>query len=354
MVSPLRIAQVAPVIYPTPPRGAGGTERVVSDLTEALMAMGHDVTLIGPSDSVTTARHLSAHPSLSALEAYHGPVAPGVPAALEAAQLGLLAAHLTEFDIVHCHGEFAHAAVLGSRIGRSLTTVHWRLDELDRKLFFHSFPELPVAAISQAQARDLPRANRAGVVHHGIPLDRFAAGPGGEGVAFIGRMTDQKRPDIAIRVARAAGRSTRLAGGIDVGNPRYFDERVAPLLGDDAVHVGEVDDRAKQALLGEAAALLFPINWPEPFGLVMIEAMACGTPVIAWDRGSVREVVEPGVTGFIVKTEDDAVEALGRIDTLDRARVRKRFEERFTATRMAEDYVTLYRQRIALAQGAGA
>ena len=354
MVSPLRIAQVAPVIYPTPPRGTGGTERVVSDLTEALMAMGHDVTLIAPSDSVTTARHLSAHPSLSALEAYHGRVAPGVPAALEAAHLGLLAAHLAEFDIVHCHGEFAHAAVLGSRIGRSLTTVHWRLDELDRRLFFHSFPELPVAAVSQAQARDLPRANRAGVVHHGIPVDRFVAGPGGKGVAFIGRMTDQKRPDVAIRAARAAGRPIRLAGGVDVGNPRYFDERVAPLLGDDAVHVGEVDDRAKQVLLGEAAALLFPIDWPEPFGLVMIEAMACGTPVIAWDRGSVREVVEPGVTGFIVKTEEEAVAALAEVDTLDRARVRARFEERFTATRMAEDYVTLYRQRIALAQGAGA
>jgi glycosyltransferase involved in cell wall biosynthesis len=354
MVSPLRIAQIAPVIYPTPPRGTGGTERVVSDLTEALMAMGHDVTLIAPSDSVTTARHLSAHPSLSALEAYHGPVAPGVPAALEAAQLGLLAQHLTEFDVVHCHGEFAHAAVLGDRIGRSLTTVHWRLDELDRALFFHSFPELPVAAISQAQARDLPRANRAGVVHHGIPAERFVAGPGGEGVVFIGRMTDQKRPDVAIRVARAAGQPIRLAGGIDVGNPRYFEEWVAPLLGDDAIHVGEVDDRAKQALLGEAAALLFPIDWPEPFGLVMIEAMACGTPVIAWDRGSVREVVEPGVTGFIVKTEEEAVAALARIDTIDRARVRARFEERFTATRMAEDYVTLYRQRIALASGAGA
>ncbi len=354
MVSPLRIAQIAPVIYPTPPRGTGGTERVVSDLTEALMAMGHDVTLIAPSDSVTTARHLSAHPSLSALEAYHGPVAPGVPAALEAAQLGLLARHLNEFDIVHCHGEFAHAAVLGDRIGRSLTTVHWRLDELDRKLFFHSFPELPVAAISQAQARTLPRANRAGVVHHGIPTERFVAGPGGDGVVFIGRMTDQKRPDVAIAVARAAGRPIRLAGGIDVGNPRYFEERVAPLLGDDAVHVGEVDDRAKQALLGEAAALLFPIDWPEPFGLVMIEAMACGTPVIAWDRGSVREIVENGVTGFVVQDEQEAVAALTTIDTLDRARVRARFEERFTATRMAQEYVALYRQRIALSQGAAA
>ncbi len=348
MVYPLRIAQLAPVIYPTPPGGTGGTERVVSDLTEALVAMGHAVTLIAPSDSITTARHLFAHPSLRALEARHGRVAPGVPAALEAAQLGLLQQHLAEFDIVHCHGEFAHAAVLGHRIGCSLTTVHWRLDELDRQLFFRSFPTLPVAAISAAQARDLPSSNLAGVVHHGIPAERFHVGPGGAGVAFIGRMTDQKRPDVAIRVARAAGRPIRLAGGIDVGNPGYFDRAVAPLLGDDAVHVGEVDDRAKQGLLGDAAALLFPIDWPEPFGLVMIEAMACGTPVIAWDRGSVREVVEDGVTGFIVSSEAEAVAALARIDSIDRTTVRRRFDERFTATRMAQDYVALYRQQLAL------
>ncbi|MGN5375654.1 glycosyltransferase [Sphingomonas hankookensis] len=157
-------------------------------------------------------------------------------------------------------------------------------------------------------------------------------------------MTDQKRPDAAIRVARAAGRPIRLAGGIDVGNPRYFAEQVVPLLGEDAVHVGEIDDRAKQGLLGEAAALLFPIDWPEPFGLVMIEAMACGTPVIAWDRGSVREVVDPGVTGFIVRSEDEAVAALAMIGTIDRAGVRERFEARFTAARMAEDYVAIYRK----------
>jgi glycosyltransferase involved in cell wall biosynthesis len=348
MAAPLRIAQLAPVIYPTPPGATGGTERIVSDLTEALVALGHDVTLIAPSDSITSARHLSAHPSLKALEAHLGPVAPGVPAALEAAQLGLLRQHLNEFDMVHCHGEFAHAAVLGDRIGCSLTTVHWRLDELDRKLFFRSFPDLPVAAISAAQARDLPRANRAGVVHHGIAADRFVPGSGGAGVAFVGRMTDQKRPDVAIRVARAAGRPIRLAGGIDVGNPRYFADHVAPLLGEDAVHVGEIDDRAKQGLLGEAAALLFPIDWPEPFGLVMIEAMACGTPVIAWDKGSVREVVEDGVTGFVVRSEEQAVAALARIDTIDRAVVRERFEARFTAARMAADYVALYRQLIAL------
>ncbi len=348
MTLPLRIAQLAPVIYPVPPGGTGGTERVVSDLTEALVAMGHQVTLIAPADSVTTARHLFAHPSLKALEARHGRVAPGVPAALEAAQLGLLRQHLDEFDIVHCHGEFAHAAVLGDRIGCSLTTVHWRLDELDRQLFFRSFPTLPVAAISAAQARDLPPSNLAGIVHHGIPVDRFRVGPGGRGVAFIGRMTDQKRPDVAIRVARAAGRPIRLAGGIDVGNPGYFDRAVAPLLGDDAVHVGEVTDRQKQVLLGEAAALLFPIDWPEPFGLVMIEAMACGTPVIAWDRGSVRDVIEQGVTGFVVGSEAEAVDALARIETLDRARVRERFAARFTATRMAADYIALYRQQIAL------
>ncbi|MFD1950844.1 glycosyltransferase family 4 protein [Sphingomonas arantia] len=339
----LRIAQVAPVIFPTPPVDHGGTERVVSDLTEALVALGHDVTLYAPSDSVTSARLRSAHPSLSALErAAGGPVAPGVPGVLEAAQLDMVARAIDEHDIVHVHGEFAHAAVLAGR--PALTTIHWRVDELDRKLFFAHFDRLQVAAISGAQAADIPASNLAGVVHHGIAEDRYRLGDGAGGyLAFIGRMTDQKRPDVAIRVARAAGRPIRLAGTIDVGNPRYFEDRVRPLLGTDAEYVGPVDDGAKQGLLGDAAALLFPIDWPEPFGLVMIEAMACGTPVIAWDRGSVREVIEEGVTGFVVRDETEALAAIARLPSIDRAQVRRRFEARFGARRMATDYVALYR-----------
>ena len=346
----LRIAQLAPVIFPTPPTGSGGTERIVHDLTEALVAKGHDVTLFAPSDSVTTARLVAGAPSLAALQAAHGRVAPGVPAALEAILLGELRARVDTFDIVHCHGEFAHAAVLGDRRGRSITTVHWRLDELDRQIFFAAFPDLPVAAISRAQAAALPSANLAGVVHHGIAADRYAPGGGQSGyLAFIGRMTDQKRPDRAIAIARAAGMPVRLAGAIDVGNPDYFAKNVAPALGPDVVHVGELDDAAKQRFLGDATALLFPIDWPEPFGLVMIEAMACGTPVIAWNRGSVAEIVEPGVTGFVVESEAEAVAAVAQARMLDRAAIRRRFEQRFTADRMADDYVALYRARIAAA-----
>ncbi len=285
---------------------------------------------------------------MSALERAHGRVAPGVPAALDALQLEALRLRLGSFDIVHCHGEFAHAALLGTHRRRSLTTVHWRVDELDRALFFAGFPDLPVAAISAAQEAGIPAANRAGVVHHGIDRDRYAfSSRPGDHVAFVGRMTDQKRPDVAIRVARAAGVPIRLGGTIDVGNPEYFDRQVRPLLGPDATYLGPVDDPAKGALLGAARALLFPIDWPEPFGLVMIEAMACGTPVIAWNRGSVPEIVEDGVTGFIVSSEEEAVAALARVAGLDRALVRRRFEARFTAERMARDYLAVYRRLLA-------
>jgi glycosyltransferase involved in cell wall biosynthesis len=342
---PLRIAQLAPVIFPVPPAGSGGTERIVHDLTEALVGMGHQVFLFAPSDSRSSATLVPGAPSLAALEQAHGRVAPGVPAVLEAILLDQLRERLDDFDIVHCHGEFAHAALLDTRRRHSVTTIHWRVDELDRQLFFAHFPDLPVAAISHAQADALPPGNLAGVVHHGIARDRYRKGPGDGGyLAFIGRMTDQKRPDRAIAIARAAGVPIRLAGAVDVGNPRYFDTHVAPALGADVLHIGEVDDAGKQTLLGTASALLFPIDWPEPFGLVMIEAMACGTPVIAWNRGSVPEIVEQGVTGFIVESEAEAVAAVAWAAGLSRNNIRARFEARFTADRMAEDYVALYRR----------
>ncbi|KQP23842.1 glycosyl transferase family 1 [Methylobacterium sp. Leaf102] len=343
--SAIRVAQVAPNIFPTPPLHHGGTERVVHDLSVALQNLGVEVTLFAPSDSATDIPRVGDYPSLAALEAREGQVAPGVPSALEALQMEALARRLDSFDIVHCHGEFAHAAILGARRCRSLTTVHWRVDERDRALFFAGFPDLPVAAISAAQEAGVPAANRAGIVHHGIARDRYALNSNPKGhLAFVGRMTDQKRPDTAIRVARAAGLTIRLAGTVDVGNPDYFDRAVRPLLDDDAVYVGPVDDAAKGRLLGDARALLFPIDWPEPFGLVMIEAMACGTPVIAWNRGSVPEIIEDGITGFIVSSEAEAVAALARVGDLDRARVRKRFEARFTSERMAADYLSIYRR----------
>ncbi|KQT61165.1 glycosyl transferase family 1 [Methylobacterium sp. Leaf456] len=341
----LRVAQIAPNIFPVPPLHHGGTERIVHDLSIALRNIGVEVTLFASSDSVTDLARVGDHPSLAALERRFGRVAPGVPAALDALQLEALRRRLDDFDIVHAHGEFAHAALLGARRRHSLTTVHWRVDELDRALFFAGFPDLPVAAISAAQNKGIPQANQAGVVHHGLAADRYALSraPGAH-VAFVGRMTDQKRPDVAIRVARAAGLPIRLGGTIDVGNPDYFERMVRPLLGPDATYLGPVDDRAKSDLLGGARALLFPIDWPEPFGLVMIEAMAHGTPVIAWNHGSVLEIIEDGVTGFVVASEEEAVAALARIDRLDRSEVRRRFEARFTAERMARDYLALYQR----------
>ncbi|KQT69095.1 glycosyl transferase family 1 [Aureimonas sp. Leaf460] len=341
----VRVAQVAPTIFPVPPEDHGGTERVIHDLSVALLNLGVQVTLFAPSDSATDVTRIGSLPSLVGLEKIYGRVPPSIPAVLEAARMEDLRRNLPAFDIVHCHGEFFHAALLGERRRHSLTTIHWRVDELDRELFFRTFPDLPVAAISASQGAQLPASNLAGMVHHGIERDRyrFSAGPCTH-LAFIGRMTDQKRPDTAIRVAAAAGREIRLAGTIDVGNPLYFEREVRPLLSESAVYVGPLGDRAKGELLAGAEALLFPVDWPEPFGLVMIEAMASGTPVIAWDRGSVSEVVENGVTGFVVRSEAEAVEAIGRLGSIDRAGVRRRFEERFTSERMARDYLALYRR----------
>jgi len=341
----LRIAQVAPVIFPVPPVDSGGTERIVHDLTEELVAMGHDVTLLGPSDSRTSARLLATSPSLSQWQQRQDNVPPGVPGVLEALVLEQLRQHLDQFDVIHCHGEFCHAALLGERRRHSLTTIHWRVDELDRQLFFAGFPDLPVAAISRAQGAVIPTSNRLGMVYHGLDPARFNLGNGrGKYLAFIGRMTDQKRPDRAIDVARAGGHELRLAGDIDAGNPLWFDRHVAPELDAQILYIGPVDDRHKQSLLGNALALLFPIDWPEPFGLVMIEAMACGTPVIAWRNGAVEEIIEEGVSGFVVGSHAEAVEAVRRAPELDRQRVREAFLERFTARRMAQDYVRLYRQ----------
>ncbi|MBB4657845.1 glycosyltransferase family 4 protein [Parvularcula dongshanensis] len=335
----MRIAQVCPLFLTVPPADRGGTERVVFDLTEALVRAGHDVTLFAADGSLTSARLIGQGPAISAIE----DAPPGLPGAREAVMLDAVAARAGAFDVIHCHTEFAHAAVLRDVRERTLTTVHWRLDQADRNAFFEGFPDLPIAAISKDQGSAYVGANLRGVVHHGLDADRYEAGPGGGGyAAFIGRMTDQKRPDAAIRIARGAGLSCRLAGGVDLGNPRYFRERVEPLLGTDAVFVGPVGDAAKQDFLGGAEALLFPIDWPEPFGLVMIEAMACGTPVIAYRRGSVPEVIEEGVTGFIVETEDEAAAALIRARTLDRAQVRARFEARFTADHMAAGYASIY------------
>ena len=336
----MRIAQVCPLLLPVPPAGAGGTERVIADLTEALTARGHDVTVFAAEGSLVVGTLAAQGAAVSTVR----DAPPSLLAAREAVMLGEVARQADRFDAIHCHTEFAHALALRDVASRTLTTVHWRADQADRRAFFAGFPDLPVAAISAAQAEDYAGSNLRGVVPHGIPPRRYALGVGGGGYAvFIGRMTDQKRPDAAIRIARRAGYACRLAGSVDPGNPDYFADHVRPLLGADAVHVGAVTDEDKQALLGRAEALLFPIDWPEPFGLVMIEAMACGTPVVAFRRGAAPEVVEDGVTGFVVDTEAEAAEALRAAARLDRARIRARFEARFTADRMAAGYEAIYR-----------
>jgi glycosyltransferase involved in cell wall biosynthesis len=312
-----------------------------------MQRQGCKVTLFAASDSTTPVTRIGSLPSLQFLESEHGTVPPSIPAVLESVTLDEVRQRLDEFDILHFHGEFFHATLLGDQRPKSLTTIHWRVDELDRKLFFKAFPDLPVAAISASQQSGIPEANRAGVVHHGVDGDRFDPSfDPGTYLAFIGRMTDQKRPDKAIDVAVECGHPIKLAGTVDVGNPLYFDTYVRPKLGDGVEYVGPVGDAAKSELLRGATALLFPIDWPEPFGLVMIEAMACGTPVIAWNKGSVAEVVEDGVTGFIVENEAQAIEAVNKVASLDRRRIRARFEERFTADRMARDYIDIYQRML--------
>ncbi len=343
----IRVAHIAPSILPVPPNDHGGTERVIHDLCVAMKIQGCDVTLFAASESTTPVKLVGRLPSLQRLEAEHGSVPPSIPSVLESVRMDEVRQRLSDFDILHFHGEFFHAALLGDQRSKSLTTIHWRVDELDRQLFFEAFPDLPVAAISASQQSGIPRANRAGVVLHGVAKERFEPcfAPGSH-LAFIGRMTDQKRPDRAIEVAKRCGQPLKLAGTIDVGNPLYFDKHVRSSLGEGIDYVGPVGDVEKNTLLRNSTALLFPIDWPEPFGLVMIEAMACGTPVIAWNKGSVCEVIEDGVTGFIVENEDQAVEAVGRIGSLDRRKVRARFEQRFTSDRMAREYIDIYERML--------
>ena len=341
----LQIAVVAPMLLPVPPQNAGGTERVIHDLIHGVIKLGHSVTLFGPLDSAVGGSVQGPSVSVSRLQREHSRVPGATLAVLEAALLDRVRRNADRFDAIHLHTEFAHAAVLHEVRSRTLTTVHWRCDELDRQLFFEAFPDLPVAAISADQAKSIPPSNLRGVVHHGFDAGRYRAGPGSsDTLAFLGRMTDQKRPEWAIELARRTGKTLKLAGNIDGGNPAHFRDHVAPHLGPTIEYLGEVDDRGKQALFGEAAALVLPVDWPEPFGLVMIEAMACGTPVIAWKRGAVPEVIEDGATGFVVNSMDEAERAVARLDEIDRAHVRARFEERFSADRMARDYCRIYRQ----------
>jgi glycosyltransferase involved in cell wall biosynthesis len=339
----MRIAQVAPLAETVPPRLYGGTERVVSWLTEELLALGHQVTLFASGDSVTGASLVPVWPAALRLGK------PRVdPVIAQTVSLQEVAERASDFDIIHFHTDWTHLPLLSRLAVPFLTTMHGRLDLPGLSALIRRFPDAPFVSISESQRGPLPEANWVGTVHHGMPPDLLRPGDGSGGyLAFLGRLTPEKGAEAAIRLARQANMPLRIAAKVPRDASRYVKERIEPHIDGDLIRfVGEVRDKQKQDFLANASALLFPIDWPEPFGLVMIEAMACGTPVIAFRRGSVPEVVEDGTSGFVVDDEAAAAAALSRIRDLDRGCVRRAFERRFTARRMTEEYLRIY-QRLA-------
>jgi glycosyltransferase involved in cell wall biosynthesis len=337
----MKIAQIAPLAESVPPRLYGGTERVVSYLTEELVRLGHDVTLFASADSQTSARLVACAPRALRLD-------PRVrdPLPHHLLMIERVRRHAHEFDVLHFHLEHVHLPLFRPFGRKSVTTLHGRLDLPDLPALYREFDDMPLVSISDAQRRPLPYANWVGTVYHGLPdpVCPFNPAPRGQYLAFLGRISAEKGIERAIEIARRAGKPLRIAAKIDQAEEGYWRTRVAPLLSEPLVDfLGEVTEEDKPAFLGNASALLFPIDWPEPFGLAMIEAMSCGTPVIAWPNGSVPEIVEHGVTGLIVNSIEEAVAAVHEAPRLDRAQVRRRFEERFSAARMARDYLSVYR-----------
>jgi glycosyltransferase involved in cell wall biosynthesis len=335
----MRIAQIAPLFETVPPARYGGTERVVSWLTEALVAMGHDVTLFASGDSTTSARLVPVVPKARRFEPnFEANTAPYTRLLETVAR----AAH--QFDVLHFHIDF-HPFPVFSRLGIPfLTTLHGSMDRDFVRETYGLFPQVQLVSISDNQRRPVPDFTWAGTVHHGMPQNLLKPeGEPADYLAFLGRISPEKGIEEAIRIATRAGLKLKVAAKIGAEDQAYYDQVMAPLLASGHVEfVGEIDDRQKPAFLSGARALLFPIKWPEPFGLVMIEAMACGCPVIAFRAGSVPEVIEPGLTGFIVTTEDEALDAVAQLPTLNRTNIRTRFEQRWTANRMAADYMKIY------------
>ncbi|HST74931.1 MAG TPA: glycosyltransferase family 4 protein [Acetobacteraceae bacterium] len=337
----MRIAQIAPLHEAVPPKLYGGTERVVSFLTEELVALGHDVTLFASGDSRTDATLEAVWPRALRLD-------PGVrdPVALHMLMMEAVRQRVEEFDVLHFHLDYWSFSLFSRQSVPFVTTLHGRLDLPELQPVFATFPQTPVISISDAQRRPLPQARFIATVPHGLPETLLTPQPvKPEYLAFLGRICPEKCPDRAIRIARRCGIPLKIAAKVDRVDQEYFEHVIRPLLDGPGVEmVGEINDAEKPAFLSGATALLMPIDWPEPFGLVMIEAMACGTPVIAFNRGSVPEVIDDGVSGFIVEDETGAVAAIRRIENLSREGVRERFESRFTARRMAMDYLAIYRE----------
>ncbi len=339
----MKIAQVAPLYESVPPQCYGGTERVVSYLTEELVRQGHEVTLFASGDSVTQAELVAACPR--SLRLHDGCVD---QLAHHVLMLEQVFRQAERFDVLHFHCDYLHFPLSRRAWVPHVTTLHGRLDLPDLQPLYREYAEQPLVSISDAQRGPLPWVNWQGTVYHGLPLDlhTFRDGPG-QYLAFLGRISPEKRVDRAIEIAKAVGMPLKIAAKVDRADREYYEQQIKPMLRDAGSLVeflGEVGGATKDEFLGNAHALLFPIDWPEPFGLVMIEALACGTPVIAFPKGSVPEVMTDGVTGFVVSSVEEAARAVGRVGELSRRRCREVFEERFSAPRMARDYLAIYRR----------
>ena len=335
----MRIAQIAPLHEAVPPKLYGGTERIVSYLTEALVDLGHEVTLFASGDSVTAAKLVPAWPRALRLDpGNRDPVAPHM------LMIEDVHSKAHEFDVLHGHVDYWPFSLLKRQRTPFVTTLHGRLDLPELQPVFARHADVPIVSISNSQRRPLPQAHFVQTVLHGLPETLLTPRGGTPAyLAFLGRIAPEKRPDRAIRIARACGLPLKIAAKIDKVDQEYFETVIKPMLGPDVELVGEINEAQKPDFLSGALALLMPIDWPEPFGLVMIEAMACGCPVIAINRGSVPEVIEDGLTGFITEDVTGCVAAVSRLAELDRVAIRTRFEQRFTARRMAEDYLAVYR-----------
>jgi glycosyltransferase involved in cell wall biosynthesis len=336
----MRIAQIAPLTESVPPKLYGGTERVVHWLTEELVALGHEVTLYASGDSVTSAKLEAPWPR--ALRLDHSIRDPN---ALHIMMLEHVRRQAHNFDMMHFHLDYYPFSLFSRQPTPFVTTLHGRLDLPEHQPLFETFSTMPVISISNSQRRPVPRAGWVRTIHHGLPenlLTPQAETP--KYLAFLGRIAPEKGVGRAIHIARECGIPLKMAAKVDKMDRDYFDQEIKPQIdGTSVSYIGEINDSEKSKFLSGAVALLVPIDWPEPFGLVMIEAMACGTPCIAFNRGSVPEVIDDGVTGFIVEDEQGAIGAAYRVGNLSRAKIRARFEERFTARRMAQDYLAAYR-----------
>jgi glycosyltransferase involved in cell wall biosynthesis len=336
----MRIAQIAPLMESVPPKLYGGTERIVSYLTEELVKLGHDVTLFASGDSVTSAKLVSCVPSALRLDPKVRDVIPYYMLMLDRVRR-----QSHHFDILHFHIDYLHFPLFRDMSSRVLTTLHGRQDLPDNKPIYIGFDEMRLISISDSQRIPIPNANFAATIYHGLPGTDLkpTVRPQGGYLAFLGRLAPEKGPETAIQIARSVNVPLKIAAKIDRVDEQYFRERISPLLDQPGVEfIGEINEHQKAEFLGQASGLLFPIDWPEPFGLVMIEAMACGTPVLAFNRGSVSEIVEDGKTGIVVQSKDEAIKRLPQLLTLDRKKIRQGFERRFSAQRMAGDHVRLY------------